>query len=156
MDYFTNEKWQEINEFLEAFESQDDRSCVIMIAARLEFLLERAIEARLLEPRSNNKDGLGHLQFSRCVSLCFRLGLIHQTQANALDALGQMQNKAAHFDKLVELDNDEFWQFIKLFALPWRADQPTSPFHHIYKNVVARSDTNKRALFVCTAILYLV
>ena len=127
-----------------------------MIAARLEFLLRQAIEARLLEPRSSNKDGLRNLQFSKCISLCFRLGLIHKAHANALDELGQIRNKAAHFDMPVAFDSDEFRQHVKSFASPWHADQPSSNFHQMYQSEMARSDTCERALFVVTASIFFV
>lgn len=156
MNYFTQEKLQKVNEFIEALKSQDDRSCVIMIAARLESLLKQAIAARLLEPRSNNKDSLEYLQYSKCVSLCFRLGLIHEVHANALDALGQIRNKVAHFDVPVALDNDEFRQFVKSFASPWYADQPSSDFHQMYQSEVTGSGTCGRALFVVTASIFFV
>ena len=82
-----------------------------MIAARLEFLLGRATDARLLAPRSGNKGGVEHLQFSGCVLPCFRLGLLHRTHAEALDAFGRIRNKAAYFDTPMVLgDGSTVWR----------------------------------------------
>ena len=52
MGFFSKEMLGEVSEYIEDLRAQDDRSCVIMIAARLEFLLRQAIEKRLLERRS--------------------------------------------------------------------------------------------------------
>lgn len=156
MDYFSAERLREVSEFIEALRVQDDRSCVIMIAARLEFLLRRAIEARLLAPRSRGKDGVEHLQFSGCVLLCFRLGLLHRTHADALDALGRIRNKAAHFDAPMVLSDGTFKQFVASFASPWNAACPESHFHGMYREDLTRSDSKERALFVVTASTFFV
>ena len=72
MGFFSKEMLGEVSEYIEDLRAQDDRSCVIMIAARLEFLLRQAIEKRLLERRSKSKDSIEHLPFpvvSRCATV---------------------------------------------------------------------------------------
>ena len=133
MNFFTEERLREVSEFIETLRAQDDRSCVIMISARLEFLLRQAIEKKLLTPRSRGKDGINHLQFSGGVSLSYRLGLIHRTHAGALDALGKIRNEAAHFDRPVSLSDDRYKTFIGSFSSPWNADRKGSVFHQMYR-----------------------
>ena len=155
--YFSSmERVREVSKYIEDLRAQDDRSCVIMIAARLEFLLRQAIEKRLLKPRSKSKDSIEHLQFGGCVSLCFRLGLIHRTHADALDALGRIRNMAAHFDNPMALNDDEFRPFIMSFSSPWKADSPESHFHRMYREELSRSFSRERALFVVTASMFFV
>ena len=156
MDYFTEERMREVDVFIETLRAQDDRSCVIMIAARLEFLLRRAIEQRLLAPRSTSKDGIGHLQFSGCVSLAYRLGLVHRTHADALDALGRIRNRAAHFDRPVSLSDDCYRPFIEAFSSPWNADREGSNFHGMYLAERSVSKTGERAIFAVTASIFFV
>ena len=157
MDFFSQEeRLTDVTRYLQDLGAQDDRSCVIMIAARLEFLLRQAIEKRLLEGRSKRKDGLDRLPFASCVSLCFRLGLIHRTHADALDALRKIRNAAAHFDKPMALTGEEYQERIKLFSAPWNADRPGSHFHQMYREELTRSASGERALFVVTASIFFV
>lgn len=144
----------ECDAYMAHVRSQDDRSCVIMTAARLEFLLRRAIDARLIEPRSTGEDGLGQLPYSGCVSLCYRLGLIHREHADALDALGSISNDFAHFDTTVQLSQDRFSQLLRSFSLPWKADDPEAMFHGFYLGEQERCDSPERALFVVTAGIF--
>lgn len=157
MDFFSQEdRLTDVTEYLQDLRAQDDRSCVIMIAARLEFLLRQAIEKRLLEGRSKRKDGIDRLPFAGCISWCFRLGLIHRTHADALDALRKLRNAAAHFDKPMALTDEEHQESIKLFSSPWNADCPGSHFHQMYRVELARSGSGERALFVVTASIFFV
>ena len=156
MGFFSKEMLGEVSEYIEDLRAQDDRSCVIMIAARLEFLLRQAIEKRLLERRSKSKDSIEHLPFARCVSLCYRLGLIHRAHADALDALGKIRNTAAHFDKPVAWSYEEYRQFIKMFSAPWKVDCPNSHFHRMYREELTRSARRERALFIVTASIFFV
>lgn len=155
-DFYSREKLREVSEYIEILRAQDDRSCVIMVAARLEFLLRQAIEKRLLEQRSKNKDSIEQLRFARCVSLCYRLGLIHRTHADALDALGRIRNKAAHFDQPVELADAEYDQLVRMFSAFWNAASQQSHFHPMYGEELGRSASTQRALFDVTASIFLV
>ena len=156
MDFFSTEKLEEVSKYIEDLRVQDDRSCVIMIAARLEFLLQQAIEKRLLEGRSKNKDSIERLPFARCVSLCFRLGLIHRTHADALEALGKIRNTAAHFDEPMALTDARYTQLIESFSAPWNAGCPKSNFLPMYRSERTRSASRERALFVVTASIFFV
>ena len=156
MNFFSEERMREVDEFIEALRAQDDRSCVIMIAARLEFLLRQAIEQRLLARRSRSKDGIDHLPFSSCVSLAYRLGLVHRTHADALDALGKIRNEAAHFDRPVSLSDDRYRSFIDAFSSPWNADRERSIFHRAYLSELSVSKTGERAKFSVTASIFFV
>ncbi len=156
MDYFSKDKLQEVSKFIENLKGQDDRSCAIMIAARIEYLLRQAIEKRLLERRSKNKDGIEHLPYAACVSLCFRLGLIHRTHADALDALGKIRNKAAHFDNPMALSDEGYGPLVKAFSVPWKPDSPKSLFHEWFQRELASTDSRERALFVVTASTFFV
>ena len=157
MDFFSQEgRLTEVSEYLSDLRAQDDRSCVIMISARLEFLLRQAIEQRLLERRSNRKDGIDRLSFAGCISWCFRLGLIHRMHADSLDALRKIRNAAAHFDNPMALTDAEYLESIKLFSAPWNADRPGSHFHEMYREELTRSASGERALFVVTASIFFV
>lgn len=157
MDFFSEEgRLTEVSEYLRDLRAQDDRSCVIVISARFEFLLRQAIEQRLLERRSKRKDGIARLSFAGCISWCFRLGVIHRTHADALDALRKIRNAAAHFDKPMALTDAEYQESIKLFSAPWSADRPRSHFHEVYRKELTRSASGERALFVVTASIFFV
>lgn len=157
MDFFSQEgRLTDVSEYLRDLRTQDDRSCVIMIAARLESLLRQAIEQRLLEQRSKRKDGIDRLSFAGCISWCFRLGLIHRTHADALDALKKIRNEAAHFDRPMAFTDKEYRESIKLFAAPWNADCPRSLFHEMYREELTKSASGERALFVVTASIFFV
>lgn len=151
MDFFSKEKLEEVSQYIEDLRAQDDRSCVIMVTARLEFLLQQAIEKRLLKRRSKSKDSIEHLPFASCVSLCFRLGLIHRTHADALDALGKIRNTAAHFDKPVALADEEYKQLIESFSAPWNTVSTM-----LYQAERSRSASRERALFLVTASIFFV
>ena len=85
--YYDNpEELQEVNSYIDELRAQDDRSCVIMIAARIESLLERAIDQRLIEPYGKRRKDLV-LNFANAIDLSYRLGILHCTHAEALHAL---------------------------------------------------------------------
>ena len=57
--YYDNpEDGREVDAYIDELRSQDDRSCVIMIAARIESLLEHAINQRLIKPCSKSRTGI--------------------------------------------------------------------------------------------------
>ena len=153
---FSQQDFNEVKKYLTDLRGQDDRSRVIMIAARLESLLKQAIEERLLEGRSNNRDSFGYLSFAKCVSLCLRLGLIHREHADALDELRKIRNRAAHFDKPFALTDDECQQPIKSFSAPWRTGVRKSHFHKFYQAARTTSTVTERDMFDVTASIFLV
>lgn len=156
MNFFTQERLREVSEYIQTLTEQDDRSCVIMISARLEFLLRQAIAKRLVAPRSRSKDRIDHLHFAACVSLSYRLGLIHPAHADALDALGKIRNEAAHFDRPVSLSDDRYRALVESFSSPWKADQEQSVFYQMYRNKLSTSTSRERALFIVTASIFFV
>ena len=56
--YDNSDELREVDAYIDELRAQDDRSCVIMIAARIESLLERAIDRRLIEPWGRDRKGL--------------------------------------------------------------------------------------------------
>lgn len=59
--YYDNpDQLEEVTSYINELRAQDDRSCVIMIATRIQFLLERAIDKRLVEARSPKRAARGH------------------------------------------------------------------------------------------------
>ena len=128
MDFFSPERMAEVNGFLRQLGEQDDRSLVIMTAARLESLLNRAIEKRLVEPR-NKGDTRYRLSFPQSISLSHRLGLVHRLYADALDHLNKIRNEAAHFDSPFALSDPKLRQWIEGFARPWSADTFNALYH---------------------------
>ena len=55
--YDSSDQLREVDFYIAQLRTQEDRSCVIMIAARIESLLERAINKRLIDPRSGPPQG---------------------------------------------------------------------------------------------------
>ena len=48
--YYDNpDELREVDAYIDELRAQDDRSCIIMIAARIESLLKRAIDQRLIK-----------------------------------------------------------------------------------------------------------
>ena len=127
-----------------------------MIVARLEFLLREAIKSRLLAPWSRRDEKVDSLDFSTCVSLSCRLGLVHPIHAAALDELRKLRNKAAHFDSTVSLGQSRYRQHIRTFAEPWQSDQPASNFHSLYERELTLTNCEERALFLTTASIFFV
>ncbi len=156
MTFFTKERMNEVDQYIQELRRQDDRSCVIMIVARIEFLLRKAIKCRLLEPRSTNDEKVDSLSFSICVSLSCRLGLVHPIHAAALDELGKLRNKAAHFDRTVSFGQSRYGQHIRAFAESWQSAQPGSHFHSLYKRELTLTNCEERALFLTTASIFFV
>ena len=156
MDFFTAENMREVNDFIEMFKTLDDRSCVIVAAAHIESLLRQALEKRLLAPRSKNKDGIDHLQFSGCVSMSYRVGLVHSTHANALDALAKLRNMVAHFDRPVSLEDGQYETLIRAFSSPWELDRQGSAFYDWYQAGRAAFENEARAAFYLTACVFVV
>ena len=86
----------------ELVDGESDRGAILILSAYLDELLGDVIRAactsdkkaaQILEFRQPAGD------FSSKISLSFALGLIHETEATALNAVRKVRNSAAHFDK---------------------------------------------------------
>ena len=156
MDFFTKERLTETDQYIQELREQDDRSLVIMVSERLEFLLKNAIKKRLLEPRSKQDFNVDNLVFAKCISLAYRIGIIHRRHADALDALRKIRNEAAHFDRTFSLNEPEFRQLIETFTESWNASRPDGPFHSLYQRELSIPTCTERASLLTTASIFFV
>ena len=156
MDFLTEERLTEAAQYLQALREQDDRSLVIMVSARLESLLKNAIKKRLLEPRSKQDFNVDNLVFAKCISLAYRIGIVHRLHADALDALRKIRNKATHFDKTFSLNEPELRQLIETFTKSWNASRPDGPFHSLYQRELSISSCTEKASLLTTASIFFV
>lgn len=143
---------QEVEAYLDELRTQDDRSCVIMIAARIESLLERAIDQRLIEPRSKRRKGFVP-SFASAIDLSHRLGILHSTHADALHALRGIRNAAAHFDRPMSLEDRR--QEVEKFCRPWTEGRTGRLFRSLRDRELNRSATSSRGLFLVGASIFL-
>ena len=148
--YYDNpDQLKEINSYIGQLRAQDDRSCVIMITARIESLLESAMDRRLIDPQSKRRTGvMGNL--ANTIDLCHRLGILHSTHADALHALRRIRNSAAHFDKPISLD--DHLGDVEEFFRPWASAQ--------FRSLLEREQTagagDSRAQFLVAASIFFV
>lgn len=153
-NYYDNpDKLREVNAYIDELRAQDDRSCVIMIAARIESLLERAIDQRLIEPREKGRKGLV-LNFANVIDLSYRLGILHGTHADSLHALRRIRNRAAHFDQRMSLE--ECWQDVEAFSRPWTEGRASPEFRSFIEQELNRSPEKVRAVFLVSASTFFV
>ena len=164
MNILTPERLKQIGVYIEELRRQDDRSLVIMSSTRIESLLRKAIEQRLIPPRFREDDKRLPLsnRLAPVISLSYRLGLLFQPHADALEALLKLRNKAAHFDETWSLDDPKLQDRITAFAAPWEVeglkfDDPNSHFQTIYARELQTSpDRPGRAIFSTAAMLFFV
>ena len=151
--YDNPEEQQEVEAYIDELRAQDDRSCVIMIAARIEYLLERAIDQRLIEPRSKRRKGFVP-SFASAIDLSYRLGILHSTHADALHALRSIRNAAAHFDQPMSLEDRR--QDVENFCRPWTEGRVGLQFHSFRERELNRAPTPARGLFLVGASIFFV
>lgn len=151
--YDNPDELQEVDAYIGELRAQDDRSCVIMIAARIESLLERAIDQRLIEPRSNSRRGFLP-NFASAIDLSYRLGILHSTHADALHALRRIRNEAAHFDRPMSLEDRR--QDVEEFCRPWTEGSAGLLFRSFRERELNRSPTPARGLFLVGASTFFV
>ena len=124
-----------------------------MIAARIQFLLERAIDKRLVEAQSARREGIVR-NLANAVDLSHRLGILHARHADALHALRRIRNKAAHFDEPMSLEAHR--QDVDRFCRPWTEGRAASLFHTYIEREQVLSSGHERALFVVAASTFFV
>ncbi len=151
--YDDPDELREVNSYIDELRAQDDRSCVIMIAARIESLLERAIDHRLIEPRGKRRQGLV-LNFANAIDVSYRLGILHHSHADALHALRRIRNRAAHFDQPMSLENHR--QDVEDFCRPWTEVRGDTLFRSLREQELSRSPTHARGLFLVGAFTFFV
>ena len=151
--YDDPQQLKHVNAYIDQLRAQDDRSCVIMIATRIESLLVHAIDQRLLEPQSNGRRGIGS-NLANAIDLAFRLGILHGTHADSLHALRRIRNKIAHLDEPMSLaDHDAD---VADFSRSWFEGRAKSGFHALYEREASRASTQVRAQFLVAASTFFV
>ena len=152
--YAKSENMNKVDAYIEELRKQDDRSCVIMSAARIEFLLDKAIEKRLIDPRKGKNDKNFRLTFTGNISLSYRLGIVQPIHAEALYALLRIRNKAAHFDRTFSLE--DHLPKAEEFSRPWIESKAASNFRGFYEGELRKSGGEARALFMVAASTFFV
>ena len=151
--YYDNpEDGREVDAYIDELRSQDDRSCVIMIAARIESLLEHAINQRLIKPCSKSRTGIVLNLATQSTS--HRLGTLHRTHADVLHALRRIRNAAAHIDQAVSLEDRR--QDVEAFCRPWTEGRAGQRFRSLRVRELNRSPTHARGLFHVGAAIFFV
>ena len=152
--YYDNpDQLQEVDSYIELLRGQDDRSCVIMIAARIESLLESAIDRRLIDPQNRNRSGILS-NLANTINLSYRLGILHATHADALHALRRIRNSAAHFDEPMSLEDHE--RDVEDFFRPWVDGRAGAMFRPFVEQEQAVGARHARARFLVAASIFFV
>lgn len=152
--YYDNpDQLQEVDSYIDQLRTQDDRSCVIMIAARIEFLLESAMNRRLINPQSKRRTGVvGNL--ANMIDFCHRLGILHSNHADALHALRRIRNSAAHFDEPMSLD--DHLRDVEEFFRPWAGGRAEAQFRSLIGREQTAGAGDGRARFLVAASTFFV
>ena len=124
-----------------------------MIAARIESLLERAIEERLINPRSGRRRGIVP-NLANTIDLSYRLGILHASHADALHALRRIRNSAAHFDEPMSLEDQR--QDVEAFCRPWTQGRAGSTLVHSSNGSMVAPARQTRARFLVAASTFFV
>ena len=151
--YDNQDELSEAEAYMRQLRAQDDRSCAIMIAARIESLLECAIDQRLIQSPSNARKGFSP-NFANTINLGYRLGILHRAHSDALHALRRIRNKAAHFDEPMSFEDHP--QDVEEFYRPWLQGRAASLFHPLLERELNRSPTEARARFLVAAFTFIV
>ena len=152
--YYDNpDELREVDAYIDELRAQDDRSCIIMIAARIESLLKRAIDQRLIKPRGRRRTGVAQ-NLASTIDLSYRLGILHSTHADALHALRRIRNRAAHFDQRMSLEHQR--QDVQGFCRPWTEGRTGPLFSSLRERELIRSSTPARGLFLVGASTFFV
>lgn len=144
---------RQVDAYIDQLRTQDDRSCVIMIAARVESLLERAINKRLIDPLSNRRRGWVP-NLANTIDLSYRLGILHASHADALHALRRIRNRAAHFDEPMTLEDQR--QDVDHFCRPWLEGRAASQFRLLVEHASNASSADVRPRFLIAAFTFFV
>lgn len=87
-------------QFLPQFVNEKDRTAVILVAAKLDYLLGQAIAAKFLPCTSSNDELLDNDRalgtFSARIHAAYRLGIIDDSFAKALHIFRRLRNDFAH------------------------------------------------------------
>ena len=155
--YFENpDQLEEINSYIDQLRARDDRSCVIMIAARIESLLQSAMDRQLIDLQSTRRKGvMGNLP--NMIDFSHRLGILHSTHAEALHALRRIRNSrnsAAHFDKPMSLD-DHLRDVEDFFRL-WMEGRASAQFRSLVKREQTAGTGDGRARFLVATSTFFV
>ena len=152
--YYENpDQLEEINSYIDQLRAQDDRSCVIMIAARIESLLQSAMDRRLIDPQSTRRTGvMGNL--ANMIDLSHRLGILHSIHAEALHALRRIRNSAAHFDEPMSLD--DHLRDVEDFFRPWADGRAGAQFRSLIEREQTATTGDGRARFLVAASTFFV
>ncbi len=151
--YESPEQLEEINSYIDQLRAQDDRSCVIMIAARVESLLQSAIDRRLIDPQSRRRTGvIGNL--ANMIDLAHRLGILQSTHADALHALRRIRNSAAHFDEPMSLD--DHLRDVEDFFRPWADGRAGAQFRSLIEREQTAATGDGRPRFLVAASTFFV
>ena len=151
--YDSPDQLREVDSYIAQLRTQEDRSCVIMIAARIESLLERAIDERLISPQSGRRRGIVP-NLANTIDLSHRLGILHARHADALHALRRIRNSAAHFDEPMSLEDQR--QDVEAFCRPWTQGRAGSTFRSLFEREHSRSRRHTRAQFLVAASTFFV
>ena len=152
--YYENpDQLKAVNSYIDQLRAQDDRSCVIMITARIESLLESAVDRRLIDPQSRHRTGVMR-NLSNIIDLSHRLGILHSTHADALHALRRIRNSAAHFDEPMSLD--DHMRDVEDFFRPWADGRAGSQFRSLIERAQTAATGVGRARFLVAASTFFV
>lgn len=127
--------WKDFKQFVDEFKSESDRAAVILAAAKLDLLLYQILQ-KVLKPAVGRADELleGDLPlgiFHSRILMCYRLGLIDDHFAKALNLIRKIRNSFAHEPSGASLDSgshrDRVRELTSLFknhpALEWTLER---------------------------------
>jgi mannitol operon repressor len=94
----------EYAKFLEIFQSESEKGSVLVAATMLEEQLNLLISSYMI---NENQTFIKSLNFYTSTQLAFSLGLIYQSEYNAINSIRKIRNKFAHKWDITSLNDTE-------------------------------------------------
>ena len=147
---------ENIGPYLDDLRTRDDMSLINISCARMQSLLEEALEKRLIPNRPNSKaPRIIPLGFDAVVSMSYRLGILNADFADSLGGLGSLRNKTAHMETGINLDSTDYQPFLSTFLRFWQVDSPKSILNSMYRaELYVAGGRKERAAFLVTATMF--
>jgi hypothetical protein len=122
--------------FVKEFEGESERACVIIGAAKLDYILYQLLSKHLL-PNVGSQDDLLDgdsplATFSAKINICYRLGLIDAEFARSLHLIRKIRNSFAHDLSGCKLDDGPHRDRVRELAAPFISSGEFRFFNNIY------------------------
>lgn len=157
---------RELQEFLK----ESDRGCVLLLASRLETLLEELHRTHVTSASSPPRAFLNGLfatraplsTFAAKIQLAYAYGLISRDDFLDLERIRRLRNRAAHSDEKFALENPQLNEELRKIGTPERIEKALPRFkmkpgieRRIMESLLDHPDTTKFYLVLSSLYLHI-